>query len=152
MYGVFGVAFVIGNLCGFFSDRLGREKVFIPSCLLNVGGVSLLFLITDTSQPWMPFLFAVSLGLGCGAAGPVLLATVADLFQGRNLGSIMGCVILGFSLGGAVAPWLAGFLHDRTGSYFAAFLILLGCFGVSAVLMWLVAPRKIRPVPHQARR
>ena len=148
MYGVFGVAFVIGNLCGFFSDRLGREKVFIPGCLLSAGAVSLLFLITDTTQSWLPFLFAVCLGLGWGAAAPVLLATVADLFQGRHFGSIMGCVILGFSLGGAVAPWLAGFLHDRTGNYLVTFAMLLGCFTVSALLMWLVAPRKIRPVPQ----
>jgi len=152
IYSVFGVAFAVGNLCGYFSDRLGREKVFIPGSLLSAGAVSLLFLITDTTQAWMPFLFAVSLGLGWGAAAPVLLATVADLFQGRNFGSIMGCLILGFSLGGAIAPWLAGFLHDRTGNYFVAFLILLGCFGASAVLMWLIAPRKIRPVPHQAQR
>lgn len=152
IYGVFGVAYTVGNLCGYFSDRLGREKVFIPASLLSAGAVSLLFLITDTTQPWMPFLFAVCLGLGLGAAKPVLVATVADLFQGRNFGSILGCVILGYSLGGAIAPWLAGFLHDRTGNYFLAFLILLGCFAASAVLIWLVAPRKLRPVPHQARR
>ena len=148
IYGVFGVAYTVGSLCGCFSDRLGREKVFIPSSLLNAGAVSLLFLVTDTAQPWMPFLFAVSLGLGLGAASPALLATAADLFQGRNFGSIMGCMVLGFSLGGAIAPWLAGFLHDRTGNYFVTFLILLGCFGASAVLMYLVAPRKIRPVPY----
>jgi len=150
IYGVFGVAFAIGNLCGYFSDRLGREKVFVTGCLLSVGAVSLLFLITDTTQLWLPFLFAVSLGLGWGAAAPALLATVADLFQGRNFGSIMGCLILGFSLGGAVAPWLAGFLHDTTGNYFVTFVMLLVCFGVSALLMWLVAPRKIRPVFHEA--
>ena len=151
IYGVFGVAFTVGNLCGCFSDRLGREKVFIPGSLLSAVAVSLLFLITDTAQPWMPFLFAVSLGLGWGAAAPALLATAADLFQGRNFGSIMGCLVVGFSLGGAIAPWLAGFLHDRTGNYFITFLILLGCFVASAVLMYLVAPRKIKPVPHHAR-
>lgn len=150
IYGVFGVAFAVGNLCGYFSDRLGREKVFVTGCLLSAGAVSLLFLITDTTQPWLPFLFAVSLGLGWGAAAPALLATVADLFQGRNFGSIMGCLILGFSLGGAVAPWLAGFLHDMIGNYFVTFVMLLVCFGVSAVLMWLVAPRKIRPVFREA--
>lgn len=146
IYSVFGVLFAVANLGGYFSDRLGREKVFIPSCLLSAGAISLLFLITDTTKPWMPFLFAVCLGLGLGAAIPVLFATVADLFQGRYFGSIMGCVILGFSLGGAVAPWLAGFLYDRTNTYFVTFLIVLACFVVSAVLMWLVAPRKIRLV------
>ena len=149
VYSVFGVVFVIGNLCSFLSDRLGREKVFIPSSLLCVGATCLLFLIKDTSQPWMAFLFALCFGLGLGTAAPVLFTTVADLFQGKHFGSIMGTVVLGFSLGGAIAPWLAGFLHDKTGSYFTTFLILLGSLIASMVLMWLIAPRKVRPVSPQ---
>jgi len=149
IFSVFGAVFILGNLGGHFSDRLGREKVFIPSCLLSAGAVSLLFLMKDTSQPWMPFLFAVCFGLGMGAVGPVFFATVADLFQGRHLGSIQGTITLGFSLGGALAPWLAGFLHDRTDSYFLTFFILLGSLIACAVLMWLIAPGKVRPVPGQ---
>ncbi len=149
IYSVFGVMFVTGNLCSFLSDRLGREKVFLTSCLLSVGAVSLLFLIRDTSHPWMPFLFAVCFGLGLGTAAPVFFTTVADLFQGKYFGSILGTIVLGFSLGGAISPWLAGFLHDRTDSYFTTFLILLGSLIASMVLMWLIAPRKLRPVPNQ---
>jgi len=147
IYSVFGIVFMLGTLCSFFSDRLGREKVFLPSCLLSAGAVCLLFLIRDTSHLWMPLLFAVCLGLGIGAAGPVFYATVADLFQGRHFGSILGTITTGFALGGATAPWLAGYLHDITKSYFLAFFILLGSLIASAVLMWLVAPGKIRPVP-----
>ncbi len=151
IYSVFGIAFVGGNLCGYFSDRIGREKVFIPGCLLSAGAVSLLFLVKDASQPWMLFLFAVSFGLGLGAAAPVFFATVADLFQGRYFGSIQGSIIAGFSLGGAIMPWLAGFLHDKTDSYFVTFLILWISLIVSAVLMWLIAPRKVKPVPGLTR-
>jgi sugar phosphate permease len=150
IYSVFGLAFVLGNLCGFISDRLGRGKVFIPGCLLSALAVSLLFLIKDTSQPWMAFLFAALFGLGIGVAGPVFFATVADLFQGRCFGSIQGTVVLGFSLGGALAPWLAGFIHDKAGSYFPTFLILLGSLLSSIFLMWLVSAHKIRPVPGQS--
>lgn len=146
IYSVFGVAFVLGNLCTLFSDRLGREKVFIATCLLSTVAVSFLFLIKDTSQPWMAFSFAVFFGLGIGAAGPVLHTTVADLFQGRYFGSIQGTIILGYALGGAISPWLAGFLHDRTGGYFTTLLIMVCSLMVSIVLMWLVAPAKIRPV------
>jgi sugar phosphate permease len=149
IYSVFGVAFVVGNVCSLFSDRLGRERVFIPSCLLGALAVSFLFLIKDTSHPWLGFLYAVFFGLGIGAAAPVLFTTVADLFHGRHFGSIQGAVVLGFSLGGAIAPWLAGFLHDKTASYFTTFLIVLGSLLISIVLMWLAAPRKIRPVPSQ---
>jgi MFS family permease len=97
----------------------------------------------------MPLLFAVCFGLGVGAAGPVFFTTAADLFQGRHFGSILGTIALGFSLGGAIAPWLAGFLHDITNSYFLTFFILLGSLITSAVLMWLTAPGKIRPIPFR---
>jgi len=126
--------------------------VFIPSCLLSAGAASLLFVIKDTSQPWMAFLFAVCFGLGLGAVGPVFFATMADLFGGRYFGSILGIAVLGFSLGGSISPWLAGFLHDRTGSYSVAFLIVIGSMVASAVLMWLIAPRKLRPAPSRASR
>jgi sugar phosphate permease len=147
IYSVFGIAFVLGTLCSFISDRLGRDKVFIPSCFISAVAVCLLFLIKDASQPWMAFLFAVLFGLGIGVAAPVFFTTVADLFQGRHFGSIQGTVVLGFSLGGAVAPWLAGFIHDRTGSYFPTFLLLLISLLMCMLLMWLVFALRIRPMP-----
>jgi sugar phosphate permease len=149
IYSVFGVTFVLGTLCSFISDRFGREKVFIPSCFLGVLAVCLLFLIKDASQPWMAFLFAVFLGLGIGVGGPVFFTIVADLFQGKHFGSIQGTVVLGFSLGGALAPWLAGFIHDRTGSYVPTFFLLIGSFLVCILLMWLVSALKLKPVPDR---
>ena len=148
IYSLFGITFIVGTLCSFLSDRFGRKKVFIPSCLLSAAAVSLLFLIGDASHLWMSLLFAVCFGLGVGAAGPVFFATAADLFQGRHFGSILGTITLGFALGGAVAPWLAGLIHDKTNSYFIAFFIILGSLIASAVLMWLIAPSKIRPAQH----
>jgi sugar phosphate permease len=148
IYSVFGIAFIIGTLCSFFSDHIGREKVLIPSALLCAASVSLLFLIRDTSQLWLPILFTASFGLGIGPVGPVFFATAADLFQGKHFGSIFGVVITGFSLGGAIAPWLAGFLHDITHSYFSTFFIIAGSMVATAVLMWLIAPSKLRPVKH----
>jgi sugar phosphate permease len=149
IYSVFGVTFVFGTLSSFISDRLGREKVFIPSCFLSALAVCLLFLIKDASQPWMAFVFAGFLGFGIGIAGAVFFTTVADLFQGRHFGSIQGTVVLGFSLGGAVAPWLAGFIHDRTGSYFPTFLILLVSLLICMLLMWLVSALRLRPIPDR---
>ncbi len=149
IYSVFGIVFMLGTLCSFFSDRLGREKVFLPGCLLSAAAVCLLFLIRDTSHLWMPLLFAVCFGLGLGAAASVFYSAIADLFQGRHFGAILGTITVGFSLGGATAPWLAGYLHDITKSYLPAFFILLGSLIASAVLMWLTAPGKIRPVPSR---
>jgi len=151
IYSVCGQAFMAGNLCSFISDRLGREKVFIPSCLLSAGAVALLFLMNDSSALWMPFLFAVCFGFGFGVAVTVFFATVADLYHGKHFGSIQGFVVLGFSLGGAISPWLAGFLHDRTGSYFTTFVLIVGALVACAVLMHMVAPGRLRSPDSPAR-
>jgi len=145
IYGVFGIAFVVGTLCGSLSDRLGRKQVFIPAVLLMAAAMSfLLFCIKDASQLWMLLTFAICFGLGQGAAPPACMAAMADLFHGRYYGSILGAMILGASLGGATGPWLAGFLHDMTGSYFTVLVAAVLASVLSAALMWLAAPRKVR--------
>jgi cyanate permease len=48
--------------------------------------------------------------------------------------------------GGAVGPWAAGALHDVTGSYRLLFWMAIGCSLLSAVAIWMAAPRKVRAV------
>jgi fucose permease len=52
--------------------------------------------------------------------------------------------------GGAVGPWVAGVIHDETGSYELAFLLTIACCVVSAAAIWIAAPRKVRRVPGRA--
>jgi MFS family permease len=75
--------------------------------------------------------------------GPI----VSEIFEGPHYGSIFGNITIAIIGGGAVGPWMAGALHDAFGSYRPAFmLIILGCL-VSAVAIWIAAPRKVRLVP-----
>ena len=147
VYSVFGVVFVCGSLASSISDRLGREKVYLPACALAVAGTLLLFVIRDATQPWMAYVFATVFGFGMGMMPPILFAAVADLFHGKSYGAIQGMVALGFSAGGAISPWLAGHLHDVSGSYDSTLLILLGSLVACGLLMWLAAPRRLVPVP-----
>jgi cyanate permease len=54
--------------------------------------------------------------------------------------------------GGAAGPWIAGVIHDATGSYKLAFLLTIACCVVSAAAIWMAAPRKVRLVPGRASR
>lgn len=143
IYSLFGITFFVGTILSLLSDRFGRKAIFIPASLLGAGAVCSLFLAKDTSHPSIPILFALLFGLGMGPIGPLLFATAADLFQGRHFGSILGTIIIGFSLGGAFSPWLAGFIHDITGSYFPSFFIIFGSLVITAVFMWLVSPARL---------
>jgi len=149
IYSVFGIVFVGGNLASSLSDRLGREKVYIPACVLSVGAACMLFAIRDASQPWMAYLFAVLFGAGMGVMPPVLFASVADLFHGMSYGTIMGMVVLGISVGGAISPWLAGHLHDLSNSYTSTLFMLVAALVVCGLMVWMAAPRRLSPVSPQ---
>lgn len=146
VYSVFGVVFVCGSLASSFSDRLGRERVYLPACALAVAGTLLLFVIRDAGQPWMAYLFAVVFGFGMGTMPPVLFAAVADLFHGKSYGAIQGTVAFGFSAGGAISPWVAGHLHDVSGSYHSTLLMMLGALIACGLLVALAAPGRHVPV------
>jgi cyanate permease len=54
--------------------------------------------------------------------------------------------------GGAAGPWITGLIHDASGSYVVAFWIALGFAIVSAIAIFLAAPRKVRLVAGRVRK
>lgn len=78
--------------------------------------------------------------------GPI----VAEIFEGPHYGSIFGTVTIALIGGGAVGPWMAGAIHDATGSYRLAFLLIIAFCLVSIVAIWIAGPRSIRVVPERA--
>jgi MFS family permease len=66
--------------------------------------------------------YLLTFGLGFSGMSPVYAAAVSDKFAGRNLGTILGLLDLGFGLGSALGPWWAGWMFDRYGSYDAVIL------------------------------
>ncbi len=65
-YSAFGVAFIIGNLVGSVSDRVGRERMFVPACLVCAASACSL-LLDAAARPWLAPLFAVVFGLTLGS-------------------------------------------------------------------------------------
>jgi MFS family permease len=145
-YGVFGICFAIGNIIGAWSDTIGRERFYVPACLVCAGFVALYFLMQDTSTPWLPILISIGFGLSFGAIPCVLNAALADLFHGRHYGKILGTMIMGFAIGGTIGPWLAGYLYDVTGTHTTTYALLIASLLAIAAMMWLAAPRKLSPV------
>jgi len=145
-YSIFGVCFAIGNVVGALSDRIGRERFFIPACLVCTAFASLLFLMKDTSASWLPPLIATGFGVSFGSLPCVLNATLADLFHGKHYGKISGTMLVGFAVGGTLSPWLAGYMYDMTGNYTGTYITLVVALLATAIMMWFVAPRKVSPV------
>jgi MFS family permease len=131
---------------GHLSDRIGREWVWTAGCAGFAICYLALLLMRSIPTPLLLYVMVASQGmLGYGLTS-VLGAIPAEIFLGRHFGSIAGTLMLASMLGGAAGPWVTGTLHDATGGYAPAFAIAIGCCALSALAIWLAAPRKVRAV------
>lgn len=143
IFGMLGVMRSVGGLIwGPLSDRIGRATCVVIICSISLVGLALLWLTSlvpvESSALRIALLagYLLTFGLGYSAMSPVYAATVSDKFAGRNLGTILGLLDLGFGLGSALGPWLAGWMFDRYGSYDAVILgvavgVVLTGFGLA---------------------
>lgn len=145
IFGLYGVAYAAGNLCGFISDRIGREVTVSIGMAIGLLGIGALLLASGGSPAsWMLYLYSIAFGFGGGLFSPSITASVADLFQGRHFGSIYGFTVMGYGIGGAFSPWLGGLIHDLTNSYGLAFILVMFFMAIAALSVWIAAPRKVR--------
>src|SRR6266446_7070449 len=80
---------------GTISDYIGRELSAILAYGISILGVVCALLITGPDQGWLLWLHACFFGLTWGARGPAITAKTADLFPGRQLGTILGVITIG---------------------------------------------------------
>ncbi|HEX2171501.1 MAG TPA: MFS transporter [Dehalococcoidia bacterium] len=137
---------------GYLSDRIGREWVWTAGSLGFAVCYLALLLLLQTPAPGLLYLMVVSQGLLGYGLTSVMGAIPAEIFQGEHYGTIFGTLMLASIAGGAAGPWVTGTLYDATGSYGIAFAIALGWSLVSALAIWLAAPRKVRAVAGRVQR
>jgi MFS family permease len=142
IFALFGVVSIVGQFCSSISDKIGREKTLTMSVILAIGGVVALMSVRDTSQTWLLYVYAISSGFATGVFSPIIIVGLADIFRGRNIGTISAMLMTGMGVGGAVGPWLGGYIYDRLHSYTLAFLIVIAAYVVGTIAFWLAAPRK----------
>jgi MFS family permease len=146
IFGLTGLLSVVGRIVfGIAADRIGRAT----SATISYGctAVGTLCLLGLEVWPHVAALYAYALffGLGFGARGPIITAMASQLFSGRRFGAIYGILSVGNGIGGGVAPWFGGFVHDLTGSYRVAFLIAVSFCALGAACFWLARPRRRSP-------
>ncbi len=126
-----------------FSDRIGRVKTFIGGAGLAAGGMVVLFFHRSPDSVWGLYLFALLFAGGVGGMIGQTTSLSSDMYRGKNFGAILGFLTIGFGIGGAAGPWLAGWAFESTGSYRAVlgyeFLVL-----IPAAVFFAAAGRSIR--------
>ena len=141
IFALFGVSMMVGQPSGMVSDWIGREQTVTISSVLAVGAIVALISVKDTSHPELLYVYAACFGYGAGLYSPTLTAATADLFYGRHFGAIAGVLLTGMGIGGAIGPWLGGFLYDVYGSYTGAFALSMVAIALACACFWGAAPR-----------
>src|SRR5712691_1281888 len=121
---------------GTLSDYIGREWSAILAYGFSIVGVICALAITSPDQHLLLWLHARFFGLTWGARGPAITAKTADLFPGRQLGTILGVITIGSGLGAALGSWGAGWIFDVSGSYRLAFMLSIVSYVAGCIAFW----------------
>jgi len=125
---------------GRLSDRIGRKPVIIAGLVLMAPATALLGYATSVTQ--LTILRLIQ-GVGSGAVAAPAFAVAADLAQTGGEGRQMSIITMGFGLGIALGPLLAGVLavHSFTLPFLAGGVFcLLGAWAVQRYV-----PETVRP-------
>ncbi|MFD1912183.1 MFS transporter [Halodurantibacterium flavum] len=115
-------------LAGFLADRIPAARLpLVLSVLLVLEGLAI---GSFAVAPGFATMLVVTAALGIAAGAPIVLVLVlcAELFGQSGFGAVQGKLMMIQVPGSMLAPILAGYAHDATGSYvgsIAGFAIIL---------------------------
>jgi MFS family permease len=133
-----GLSIVGRIVLGSAGDRFGNRRVFVIGFILIA---ATLFWLVPAKEAWGLYLFAAAFGLAFGGCITSQSPLVAGLFGLSSHGLILGVInLLGFTLGAAVGPLIAGHIFDITGSYQLAFIVTAATGVVGLILTVLLKP------------
>jgi len=108
-------------LMGWAGDKIGEKPALIICLLFLLTALAWLQIVKDL---WMFYLFAILYGFAHGGFFSLTSPLIAKQFGTRSHGLLYGIVIFSSTIGGAIGPFMAGYMFDMTHSYKIVFLIL----------------------------
>jgi MFS family permease len=143
--GLVGLVSIPGKIWwGYLADRVWPEWIYLAGCAFVVAGIAVLLGIGPVSPLWHLYLYAALMGVGY-AVSPAMTPIMCGLFfGGPHFGVIFGALNMLYHAGGASGVWLAGYAHDLTGNYRLPFSASMASATATVLLVWLVAPRRLR--------
>jgi MFS family permease len=109
-------------------DRFNKRMMLTSSIAIHT--ILLVWLIQIRS-PLSLWAFIFSYGIILGAAWPLTVSILAEIFGTRGVTAILGACTMAFGFAGLIAPWLAGYMFDLYRSYIPIFYftVLLSFLG-----------------------
>ena len=135
--GAVGLVGMVGRpVTGALSDVLGREPVFTLGFGMQITAIVAVLLLGDGEALWPLVVFVAFSGLSDGIGGLALSAKAADIIPANSLGTAMGIIQAGRSVGLLAGPVIGGLLFDLQGDYVGAFLLAVGLYVAAIGFLW----------------
>jgi len=120
---IIGTSSIAGRmLMGAAADKIGSTNALLICCIILS---ATLLLLIFSRELWTFYLFAIAFGFAYGGEIPQIPALVSRFFGLRAVAALVGFVLLGSNIGGAIGAWAAGQIFDVTLSYQVAFMIAI---------------------------
>jgi MFS transporter, OFA family, oxalate/formate antiporter len=138
----FSTMAILGKLLfGWLSDRFQRNYIMALSIGLML--LSIFFLKMSLTDMSKVTLFALIFGIGFGGAFTIIQIWVADIYAGKNFGSILGVVTMVDTLAGSAGMITVGSMRKGAGTFDGGFNLMLGLCALAFVCTFLVKKPKI---------
>ena len=135
--GTFGMTAIIGKLVfGWLADKYERRLMMVGSIGLMLVAILLLKMCQANQAFVMPF--AVVFGIGFGGAFSMIQIWVADIYAGKNFGSILGVVTMVDTIAGSIGMIYLGSMRKTAGTFDGGFNVMLALCAIALVATFLV--------------
>lgn len=150
MLAVMGVMAFAGVLtAGLMANTVGAVAATMLCFLLRIAIFSMIVLVkADLAIFGFGLLFAFTFLI----TAPLVTVFVQDLFGQRNLAILASFVLMVHQLGGGLGAFAGGLIFDASGSYDAAFSLMLGLSVIAAFTTLFLRKRTVLPSPAAAAR
>ncbi|MGH9617994.1 MAG: MFS transporter, partial [Acidobacteriaceae bacterium] len=124
-------------LVGYIADRFRKKNTMALFYLILGGSIPLLYL---AHQPLAAYGFGIAFGFCMGADYMLIPLVTADCFGLASLGKLLALIIMGYTIGQWIAPWMAGRIFDAYHSYSLAWAIFTVAGVLGAAAIYAVSP------------
>lgn len=137
---ILAISTLAGKLLASFGDRI--EPRYIWAFAMAAFGLGTVLVVHATSA-FDLYPFPILLGFGWGATLVSMMGAPMNYFGLKAYPAVIGLWLLIQTGVGALAPFVAGYVFDKTGSYTPAFYSIAGlCFAGALLLLFATPPRR----------
>jgi len=130
------LASLVGRVAvGYLVDRVSKILMMTVCYMTLALSIPLLYAAQHPAFLWA---FAIVFGLAMGADYMLIPLVTAECFGLESLGRLLALIIMGYSLGQWMAPWMAGRIFDARHSYDLVWAIMTVAGVVGALTVYAI--------------